>query len=400
MKKKFWSLYRKFYDRFIYGYDLWHQLYNVAVLIAIIGSGISVLLSLFFIDSPIAIAVFLFTSVFAISCLVLSMKVKDVIYAATLFSVVANFILFPVMFFTSGGHLGGMPLWFLFSLVLIWVTIRKRILYVVYALSLIFQCACIWFGMKHPEYVVQFPSEEAAVFDLIQSLILVSFIFGLIIRYQNRAYEKKREELDAANAVLAESNERITLQAMYTLAKTIDAKDRYTNGHSRRVAKYARMIAEKMDFSEAELEHIYNMAMLHDIGKIGVPDEIINKPSRLEPEEYEIIKTHPATGYEILSEMPELEDIGVGARWHHERYDGNGYPDGLKGEEIPLVARIISVADAYDAMTSNRSYRSYMSQRSVREELKKGRGTQFDPQITDIMLKIMKEDTDYELMEI
>jgi putative two-component system response regulator len=186
---------------------------------------------------------------------------------------------------------------------------------------------------------------------------------------------------------------------MYTLAKTIDAKDKYTNGHSLRVAKYSRMIAQRLQFSEAELEHLYNMAMLHDIGKIGIPDNIINKPSKLTPEEYDVIKTHPVTGYEILSEMPDLEDIGIGARWHHERYDGGGYPDGLKGDEIPLVARIISVADAYDAMTSNRSYRSLMPQDAVKEEIKKGMGTQFDPYIARVMLDIMEEDPNYELSE-
>nr|MCR5674078.1 HD domain-containing protein [Lachnospiraceae bacterium] len=130
------------------------------------------------------------------------------------------------------------------------------------------------------------------------------------------------------------------------------------------------------------------------------PDAIINKTSFLTPEEYDIVKGHSVIGYEILSEMPEMKDIGTGARWHHERYDGTGYPDGLKEDGIPLPARIIAVADAYDAMTSNRSYRRYMSQEVVRQELEKGRGKQFDPGIADIMLEIMDEDTDYELREL
>ena len=112
-----------------------------------------------------------------------------------------------------------------------------------------------------------------------------------------------------------------------------------------------------------------------------------------------MVKSHPTIGYDILSEMPELKHIGIGARWHHERYDGKGYPDGLEGSQIPLKARIISVADAYDAMTSNRSYRQYMPQEVVRAELEKGRGSQFDPQIAQIMIDIMKEDTEYELRE-
>ncbi|MBO4375482.1 MAG: HD-GYP domain-containing protein [Lachnospiraceae bacterium] len=303
------------------------------------------------------------------------------------------------MYFYSGGYHGGMPLWLLLSLVISWVIIRKRILYVVYVLSVIFQSACILYSEAHPEMVVRFNSEHDAAMDVIQSLILVSLIFGIIIRYQSSAYEKKKQELDEANAKLSEANARITMQSMYTLAKTIDAKDRYTNGHSIRVAKYAKMIAERLGFSKDDIEELYNMAMLHDIGKIGVPDAIINKKGKLSEDEYHIIKLHPSIGYDILSEMPELKHVGVGARWHHERYDGTGYPDGLVGDQIPLNARIISVADAYDAMTSNRSYRSFMAQEEVRKELENGRGTQFDPQIADIMLDIMKEDRFYDLHE-
>ncbi|MBR5336883.1 MAG: HD-GYP domain-containing protein [Lachnospiraceae bacterium] len=328
------------------------------------------------------------------------MKMKDVTFAAVLFSIVANFVLFPIMYFTSGGFHGGMPLWLLLSLVISWVVIRKRsILFVVYGLSIIFQSGCIIYSQAHPEVVVLFQTEQAVVWDIIQSMILVSLIFGMIIKFHERAYETKKNELDKANAALAKANERITLQSMYTLAKTIDAKDKYTNGHSMRVAGYSRMIAERMGYSEADLEDIYNMAMLHDIGKIGVPDAIINKPTKLTDEEFYIIRKHPVTGYEILSEMPEFKEISAGARWHHERYDGTGYPDGLAGEDIPLFARIITVADAYDAMTSNRSYRLYMSQDTVIAELKKGKGKQFDPDITDVMLEIIKEDSDYEFRE-
>ncbi len=393
------TLYKKFYDKLIGEFDLWQQMLNVAVVIAIAGALLSGIISIALGNSVIAIGAFFFTAIFAMICLVVSLKAKDVIYAAVLFSIVANFILFPVMYFTSGGYHGGMPLWLLLSLVISWVIIRKRILYVIYLFSIVFQSACILYSEAHPEVVVKFQSEHAVAIDVIQSLILVSLIFGIIIKYQNRAYEKKKQELDEANAILEKANERITLQSMYTLAKTIDAKDRYTNGHSRRVAKYARMIGEWLGLSGSDIEDLYNMAMLHDIGKIGVPDEIINKPTALTNEEYYVVKSHPAIGYDILSEMPELKHIGIGARWHHERYDGKGYPDGLEGDQIPLKARIISVADAYDAMTSNRSYRQYMPQDAVREELVKGKGTQFDPKIAQIMLDIMKEDKDYELRE-
>lgn len=201
-------------------------------------------------------------------------------------------------------------------------------------------------------------------------------------------------------AHLKEDNNR--LQQLYmeitrALTGTIDAKDKYTNGHSERVAKYSVMIAKRAGLSEQEQQNIYMMAILHDIGKIGIPDSIINKPGKLTDEEFEVIKTHPVIGSEILKSIKSVKGISIGARSHHERYDGKGYPDHLKGEEIPMEARIIGVADAYDAMTSNRSYRNYLAQEIVREQIEKGKGTQFDPKYADSMLSIIDEDTTYEL---
>lgn len=193
--------------------------------------------------------------------------------------------------------------------------------------------------------------------------------------------------------------ERLSLQMVQTLAGTIDAKDKYTNGHSTRVAEYSRDIAKRYGKTEKEQEDIFYMGLLHDIGKIGIPDEIINKTSRLTDEEYEIIKTHPSIGAEILKNVSEMPDIAIGAHWHHERYDGKGYPDNLVGEEIPEVARIIGVADAYDAMTSNRSYRDVLAQEIVRGEIEKGKGTQFDPVFADIMIQMIDEDKDYQMRE-
>jgi len=193
--------------------------------------------------------------------------------------------------------------------------------------------------------------------------------------------------------------ERLTTQIMLTLASTIDAKDKYTNGHSVRVAEYSKMIAKQLNLSRQVQEDIYYMGLIHDIGKIGVPDEIINKTSRLTDEEYAIIKTHTTIGGEILEKMSEMPDIALGARYHHERFDGKGYPEGLKGELIPMVARIIGVADAYDAMTSNRSYRKALPQEVVRSEIVKGIGTQFDPIFAEVMMKIIDDDTEYVLKE-
>ena len=395
------KIYRKLYDVFIGDYDLWQQLLNISVVVATVGGTASVIISFVLDSSPIATGAYVICSLFAIFCMILSLKSKNnVFFAAVLFSAVINFILFPIMYFTSGGYHGGMPLWLLFGLVMTFVLIRKRLVrYIIYALSLVFQCGCILYSVAHPEVVIYFQTESDVAIDMVQSLVLVSLIIGIIFTYQSRAYEKKKQELDDANAVLSETNERITMQSMYTLAKTIDAKDKYTRGHSMRVAKYSGMLAERMGLPAEELEEITHMAMLHDIGKIGVPDAIINKPSRLTEDEYGIVKRHPVVGYEILSEMPEMGDIGIGARWHHERYDGKGYPDGLKGEEIPLPARIIGVADAYDAMTSNRSYRKYMTQKLVRQEIQNGIGTQFDPKVAELMLAIIDEDRGYMLRE-
>ena len=195
-------------------------------------------------------------------------------------------------------------------------------------------------------------------------------------------------------------NEGLMLHVVITLATAIDAKDSYTNGHSSRVARYSREIAKRAGYSERRQQEIFMMGILHDVGKIGVPDAIINKPGRLTDEEFAVIKTHPATGARILDAIEEMPGLAVGAHWHHERYDGRGYPDGLAGEDIPEEARIIAVADAYDAMTSNRSYREAMPQAKVREQVELGRGTQFDPLFADIMLAMIDDDTGYNMREL
>ena len=215
--------------------------------------------------------------------------------------------------------------------------------------------------------------------------------------------KKNLQEEVTKQTALAEdrrrSVERLSLQMVQSLANAIDAKDSYTNGHSTRVARYAGMIAEKMGYSGEQLERLRYAGLLHDIGKIGIPEEIINKPAKLTDEEYAIIKTHSAIGGSILKEITEIPEIAVGARWHHERYDGRGYPDHLAGEDIPELARIIGVADSYDAMTSNRSYRGLLPQEVVLDEVEKGKGSQFDPRIACVMIELIKNDTDYTMHE-
>ena len=199
--------------------------------------------------------------------------------------------------------------------------------------------------------------------------------------------------------IKTQENESLSLRIVQTLAEAIDAKDTYTNGHSGRVAKYSREIARRYGYSRKRQDEIYMMGLLHDVGKIGVPDAVINKPARLTDEEYAQIKTHPVMGDRILKNIRERPKLAIGARWHHERYDGTGYPDGLSGDDIPEEARIIAVADAYDAMTSRRSYRDILPQDIVRKEIKNGKGTQFDPFFADIMLIMIEEDKDYQLRE-
>ena len=206
------------------------------------------------------------------------------------------------------------------------------------------------------------------------------------VKVQTREAQEQRRQV-----------EQLSEEIMKTLANTIDAKDKYTNGHSMRVATYSKEIAKRCGKSLKEQQDIYYIGLLHDIGKIGIPDHIINKPGRLTEEEYQVIRQHPVIGSDILKTISQIPAIVTGARWHHERYDGKGYPDGLSGEDIPESARLIGVADAYDAMTSNRSYRNVLSQELVRAEIEKGKGTQFDPYFAQIMLEIMEEDINYEM---
>ena len=188
-------------------------------------------------------------------------------------------------------------------------------------------------------------------------------------------------------------------QTAEALANAIDAKDAYTHGHSTRVAEYSREIARRAGLREEEIDEVYFAAMLHDVGKIGVPDTIITKEGKLNDEEYAAIKKHPVIGKQILSSISRSPYLSIGAHYHHERYDGKGYPDKLLGEDIPWIARIIAVADAYDAMTSKRSYRDTVPQHKVREELVKGSGTQFDPEYAHIMLSMLDSDPDYHMKE-
>lgn len=213
------------------------------------------------------------------------------------------------------------------------------------------------------------------------------YLAWLLIRTQiQRTIFMQKKELELARNQVAMGNETVI-----TIARTVDARDGNTSQHSSRVSEYSVMIARRLGFTQQQCELLRKTALLHDIGKIGIPDSVLNKPGRLTDEEYEIMKTHVVKGVEILKNFSLVENVEEGVLYHHERYDGKGYVHGLKGEEIPLNARIIGIADAFDAMTANRVYRKKLDFDIVLDELRKGRGTQFDPKLTDIMLSLIED---------
>ena len=182
--------------------------------------------------------------------------------------------------------------------------------------------------------------------------------------------------------------EAISMQTILSISNAVDAKDKYTQAHSNRVSVYACLIAEEIGWNKLQVEELRKIALLHDIGKIAVSDTILNKPGKLTDEEFAIMKRHTIAGGEILKDLTILDNVALGAKYHHERYDGKGYPNGLKGEEIPIEARIIGLADAFDAMNSNRVYRKKLTAEIIHDELVKGSGTQFDPELIKAFLPI------------
>lgn len=201
------------------------------------------------------------------------------------------------------------------------------------------------------------------------------------LRRQKKELAKRKRQL-----------EKVSLQMIQTLSTTIEAKDEYARGHSHRVAEYAALIAGELGWSSEEIMNLKYAAHLHDIGKIGIPDMLLNKPARLTPEEYSIIKEHTVIGAEILKNISLIPHVAEVARSHHEHYDGTGYPDGLAGEDIPLSARIVAIADSYDAMNSRRIYRNALPPEKIFEEIENNRGIQFDPELADIFLKLLCDD--------
>lgn len=220
---------------------------------------------------------------------------------------------------------------------------------------------------------------------------LVILLFLNLIRtvrsVRNLERLRQKKELESRRR----QTERISLQTIKTLSVTVETKNVYTNGHSQRVADYSALIAGALGWDDKRINNLRNAAYMHDVGMIGIPDSIVNKPTRLTEEEYAIIQRHTLIGVDILKDITLIEHVAEVAHYHHERYDGTGYPEGLSGEEIPIEARIVAVADSYDAMNSKRIYRNALEKEKIIEELESCSGTQFDPVIAELFVRLIRE---------
>ena len=331
------------------------------------------------------------------------------------FFLVLGYIMSFVMelvFLITGGQEGFGIFWMCIISLFTFFANQKRVFYIVNSIYILLVILGFWTPLSH--FCYDFSDTMRVRFPL---LYMIEFIFAIIIKMRLSKVESNRnllfdnlielqnnlqQQVEERTKELKEeknNSEKLLLELTQALATTIDAKDKYTSGHSRRVAEYSKMLAAALGKDEKTQQKIYLFALLHDIGKIGIPDWIINKQDKLTEEEYAEIKKHPQIGYEILKSISILPNLKNGVRWHHERIDGTGYPDGLKGSDIPEFARIISVADAYDAMTSNRSYRDSLPQEQVRSEIIKHIGSQFDKTIAEKMIEIIDTDKTFQLRE-
>lgn len=264
--------------------------------------------------------------------------------------------------------------------------------------------ACARFGYivyipnQGVDYVADFSGGEIRYYmhanpltkPLFWSLVLVLLLWFIdlmvtvVVRIKLKRIIEQQERQKAHDAMLIE-------QTMQLIINMIENKDINTKGHSIRVAQISRMLAEKMGFSEDEVTNIYYIGLLHDCGKVNIPDSILKNPGKLSDDEFEVMKKHTKYGAEILKDFSSVDDIDVGAKYHHERYDGKGYPNGLAGEEIPVVARIIGVADAFDAMNSKRCYRDKLPKEVILSELENNKNKQFDEKIVEKLLELIEE---------
>ena len=228
---------------------------------------------------------------------------------------------------------------------------------------------------------------ELTVWDLPIFIVLLIFMAVWIVIFVSLIISQVR-----VNKLLEQQKHdaKIIEQSIGTFINFIEAKDPNTKGHSERVAKYSRMIAKEMKYSQEDCNRIYYIALMHDCGKISIPITILQKPSRLTDEEYDEIKKHTTYGARMLRDFNSIKDIDLGAKYHHERFDGKGYPDGISGDDIPMIARIICVADSFDAMNSNRCYRPRLTEEYIMRELIENKGKQFDPNVIECLIKLIE----------
>ena len=361
-------------------------LFSVTVLLALF---IAVPFGLIMGEPPLATLSTFLGAVFFSLFVLYSIKKDRINRAKIEISVILIFIFLPAMFFTNGGAMGGTPIWLLLGTIYIAIILDGKLKTAMMILHAIITTICWILGYFYPNLVDEY-TRGGNYFDTLVALGIVSSILYILISFRMSLLQREEEHKNL---------QRLFAQTATSLVNAIDAKDKYTHGHSSRVADYSLKIAELSGMTRAECEEVYYCALLHDVGKIGIPENIINKEGKLTPEEYDIVKQHPVLGSQILHGIKEYPKLSIGALYHHERYDGKGYPSKLKGEDIPAIARIISVADAYDAMTSKRSYRASIPQPTVREEIVKGSGTQFDPEYARIMQHLIDLDTEYTMKE-
>ncbi|MDP6798066.1 MAG: HD-GYP domain-containing protein, partial [Candidatus Krumholzibacteria bacterium] len=249
----------------------------------------------------------------------------------------------------------------------------------------------LW-NLRHLLAFVPFTAIIVLVYKIAPWTLALFIIPLLLIKYAYKLYLDQRE---------------VHISTLSALATALDAKDPYTHGHSYRVSRYALLVGEGLGLADSQMQVLEYAALLHDIGKIGIQGSIISKPGKLTEAEFEDMKRHPAIGAEILQRLKFLEESARVVKFHHERPDGKGYPEGISGEEIPLMARILHLCDTFDAMTSNRPYRQALSVERAIEEMKKYRGSQFDPEVVDVFvgfynrgeLEIIHEDIPFEVYD-
>ncbi|MEE1286133.1 MAG: HD domain-containing protein [Ruminobacter sp.] len=335
----------------------------------------------------IALTKFLLLGI-AFICLFLIRKQKLLTTALNLFTISTCAVF--TYYLIIGGNDGTLPLWILLiPFTVITVTNIRYGITVCLVMELIIVTLCL----TPAKYFLQY---EYSKHFLISFPLIYTFdmILVFIIAYQlhkSKIQECNRlHELRTAVENERKKNETLTMRAIMSMSHAEEAKDKYTQKHSIRVAEITLLLAQKLNIEKEVLNLIYTAGMIHDIGKIGIPDSILNKPGRLTKEEFDVIKMHPTIGINILADFTEFNQIKDAILYHHERYDGKGYPTGLKGEDIPIIARILSVADAFDAMNSTRVYRPNLNKDAIIEQFEICKGTQFDPEIAQLMIDLIK----------